>query len=154
MSAVNSSTLANKKPKLEGDLTKSGTSIVGTSAGNTGLSGLTNTDVLRGTIVVTPTEALNLVFLKFSQYATQNSEIEIREDANVLASATGGNPGTRNINIVLEDVTVETHTYSCYATYEGVLYQYGNASGGTVFVGVTANMDDTHSTKNTKIIGG
>ena len=101
MSAVNSTSFANRKPKLEGDLTKSGTTIVGTSAGNTGLSGIQGGEVLRGTIVVTPTDALNLVFLKFSQYATQDSNIQIREGATVIATVDAGATGTRTINIVL-----------------------------------------------------
>jgi hypothetical protein len=154
MSAVNSSTFANRKPKLDGVLTKSGTTIVGTSAGNTGLSGIQGGEVLRGTIIVTPTEAVNLVFLKFSQYATQDSNIQIREGGDVIATVDAGATGTRTINIVLEDVSVATHTYSCYTQFDTIVYQYGNASGGTVFVGVTANMDDTHSTKNTNVISG
>ncbi len=109
-------------------------------------------EVLRGIIEVTPTEALNLVFLKFSQYATLDSNIQIREGATVIDTVDGVVTGTRTISIVLEDVSVATHTYSCYTQRDSIDYQYAAGSGGTIFFGTSANMTDTHSTKNSNII--
>ena len=152
MSAVNSTTFANKKPLLEGDLTKS----VGTTAGSTGvqvsLSGLQSGDVSRGTIVVTTTETSNLVILRFSQYATNDSNIEIREGANVLAVVDAGSTSTRTINLVLEDVSVATHTYTCFTVFDTQMYQYSTT--GQVLYGAPVDIADTHSTKNANIISG
>ncbi len=152
MSAVNLTTFANKKPLLEGDLTKS----VGTTAGSTGvqvsLSGLQSGDVSRGTIVVTTTETSNLVILRFSQYATNDSNIEIREGANVLAVVDAGSTSTRTINLVLEDVSVATHTYTCFTVFDTQMYQYSTT--GQVLYGAPVDIADTHSTKNANIISG
>ena len=152
VSAVNSSTFANKKPNLAGDLTKS----VGTTAGSTGvqviLSGLQNGDVLRGTMNITTTETSNLVILRFSQYATNDSNIEIREGANVLAVVDAGSTSTRTINLVLEDVSVGAHAYTCFTVFDTQMYQYSTT--GQVLYGAPVDIDDTHSTKNTNVISG
>lgn len=146
------SALPNSKPKLAGidthalggSLSKSGTTIVGSGGSNVGLSGLQNGEVLRGNIIVTPTSAVNLVFLKFAQYATNDSNIQIREGTTDIGTVDGGSTGTRTVNVVLEDVTVETHTYSCYTQIDTQQYQYAAAAGGSTLVGTTANMIDTH----------
>lgn len=130
-----------------GELTGSVTKNVGTTAGSTGsqttLSGLVSSDVSRGSVTVTPTEATNLVILRFSTYATNDSNIEIREDTDVLATVDAGGTGTRTINLVLEDVTVESHTYTGYTVFDTQSYQY--STGGTIFYGAPVNVADTHT---------
>ncbi len=156
VSAVNTTTFANKKPLLEGDLTKSVGTTAGSTAGNLGgLSGISGGEFLRGTMVLTPTEAKNLVILRFSQYSTNDSNIEIREGANVLAVVDGSVTGTRTINLVLENVSVEAHTYTCYVLQDVSIFQYAQANpGGTVLYGAPVDIADTHSTKNSNIISG
>jgi hypothetical protein len=156
MSAVNSTSFTNRKPKLDGDLTKSVGTTAGSVAGNLGgLSSIDGADHLRGTMIVTVTEAVNLVILRFSQYATNDSNIEIRESANVLAVADGSVTGTRTINLVLENVSVGAHTYTCFTVFDGTIYQYAQANpGGTVLYGAPVDIADTHSTKNANIISG
>ena len=153
VSAVNTTSFANKKPLLEGDLTTSVGTTAGSVAGNLGgLSGISGGEFLRGTMVITVTEAVNLVILRFSQYSTNDSNIEIRESANVLAVADGVSTGTRTINLVLEDVSVEAHTYTCFTVFDTQFYQYWPS--GAVLYGAPVNVDDTHSTKNANIIRG
>ncbi len=156
MSAVNSSTFANKKPLLEGDLTSSVGTTAGSTAGNLGgLSSFDSADHLRGTMVVTVTEAVNLVILRFSQYATNDSNLEIRESANVLGVVDGSVTGTRTLNLVLENVSIGAHTYTCFTVFDGTGYQYAQANpGGTVLYGAPVDIADTHSTKNSNIISG
>lgn len=153
VSAVNSTTFANKKPLLEGDLTKSVGSTVGSLGGQiaTISTGDTN-DHLIGTMTVTPTEASNLIILRFSIRGTNDSNIEIRESANVLAVVDGSSTGTRTINLVLEDVSVEAHTYTCFTVFDTQFYQYWPS--GAVLYGAPVDITDTHSTKNANIIRG
>ncbi len=153
MSAVNSTSFTNRKPKLDGDLTKS----VGTTAGSVGgqigtISTGDMADHLIGTMTVTPTEASNLVILRFSIRGTNDSNIEIRESANVLAVVDGVSTGTRTINLVLEDISVEAHTYTCFTVFDTQFYQYWQS--GSVLYGAPVNIDDTHNTKNANIISG
>ncbi len=152
MSAVNSTSFANKKPILEGDLI----TTVGTTSGSLGsqvlLSAQDGVDHLISSMAVTPTKATNLVILRFSIYATNDSNIEIREGASVLATIDGVVTGTRTINLVLEDVSIATHTYDCYTIFDTQLYQYSTT--GFILYAAPVDIDDTHSTKNANIISG
>ncbi len=153
VSAVNSTTFTNKKPILEGDLTKNVGSTVGSLGGQIATISTGDTsDHLIGTMTVTPTEASNLIILRFSIRGTNDSNIEIRESANVLAVVDGSSTGTRTINLVLEDVSVEAHTYTCFTVFDTQFYQYWPS--GAVLYGAPINVDDTHSTKNTNVISG
>jgi len=153
MSAVNSSSFANKIPKLDGVLTKSVGSTVGSLGGQIATISTGDTsDHLIGTMTVTPTEASNLVILRFSIRGTNDSNIEIREGAVVIASVDGSSTGTRTINITLEDVSVEAHTYTCFTVFDTSFYQYWPS--GAVLYGAPVNIDDTHNTKNTNVISG
>ena len=153
VSAVNSTSFANRKPKLDGDLTKSVGSTVGSLGGQIGTISTGDTaDHLIGTMIVTTTEALNLVILRFSIRATNDSDIEIREGANLIASVNGTVTGTRTINVVIEDVSVGAHTYNCSTIFDTLFYQYWPS--GAVLYGAPVNVDDTHTTKNSNILSG
>ena len=147
--------IVNKKSTLLGedttscDLTGNLTKCLGSTDGSTGgiviLSALLSGEVLIVNIIVTPVSPVNLIILRFSQFATQDSDIQIREGATVIATVNGGGTGVRNINTSIEDVGVSTHTYSCY-TQPGILqYQYAQGGGGTVVYGAAVNLTDTHA---------
>jgi len=141
----------NSKSKLSGTDTHALggtlTTTVGTTVGNVGdqigtISTGDSLDHLIGTMVVTTTEAVNLVILRFSIRATNDSNIEIREGTTEIATVDGSGTGTRTINIVLEDVSVGSHTYNCSTIFDTQFYQYWIS--GSVLYGAPVNIDDTH----------
>jgi len=129
---------------LTGDLTKSLGTTTGTTGSNVNLSALQSGEVLVGTIIVTPFNPLNLIIMRFSQFATQDSNIQIREGATVIATVDGSSTGGRVINTSIEDASVETHTYSCYTQFDTLQYQYAQ-TGGTILYGSVVNLTDTHA---------
>lgn len=132
---------------------------VGSQAGRNGdqgsLSGGGTVDVLVTSVVVTPTEASNVIILKWSVYRTNSSNIEIREGANVIATINGSSTGILTINTTIADVSVASHTYNCWVLAEGV--QFFQIGDEWVTFGAAVNVDDTHASsakKLNKIIEG
>jgi len=158
VSAVNSTTFANRKPKLEGDLTTTVGTQQGSSGGNGNLSGLQGGDVGLGSFSFTPTSAINLVILRLSVHVTNNAFVSIKEGAVTLATAGGSGTGTRTVSFVVEDDTIAAHTYTFNIIRNALDYQYGQSGGfganGPITSGVGIDIDDTHSTKNANIISG
>lgn len=148
------SSLINSKSKILGDDTHASnlsgdlTKDVGTSQGTTGsqtggLSGGDSADHLLTTIVLTPTEANNLIILKLSVNATNQSDITIDEGGTELGRIDGTSSGTRTLNVILENVSVAAHTYTFFTRVDGGFYQYGNQA--IVVYAVVVNLDDTHA---------
>ena len=155
MSAVNTKTLTNKKPNLEGDVTTVTTGPESSTMTNFGLSGLQNGDVGVGGFSFTPTTTLNVAFLRVSVYITNDAFIKIFEGAIELASAGGSGTGTRTVSFVVKNTTAEVHNYSYTIVRNGLDYQYGNGgNNSTITSGAGVDIIDTHTTKNTNIISG
>ncbi len=158
MSAVNSTSFANRKPKLEGDLTTTVGTPAGSTGGNGNLSSLQGGDVVLGSFSFTPTQAKNLTILRLSVHVTNDAFVSIKEGATTLATAGGSGSGTRTVSFVVEDATIAAHTYTFNIIRNGINYQYGQSGGfganGPITSGVGIDLDDTHSTKNTNIIQG
>ena len=158
MSAVNSTTFSNKKPKLEGDTSYGTTGPNGSSGGNGNLSGLQSGNVGIGGFSFTPTSASNVAFLRASVYVTNDAFVRIFEGATELASTGGSGTGTRTVSFVVENTTVGLHSYSYTIVRNGLDYQYGASGGfgnnGPISQGSAVDIIDTHNTKNTNIIRG
>jgi len=150
--------IKNRTPigTLSGDLIKT----VGTSLGTTGtqvggLSAQDSIDHELTSIILTPTEANNLIILKLSVNATNDSDITINEGGTELGRINGTGTGTRTLNVILENVSVSTHTYTFFTRVDTQPYQYGNQA--IVVYGVVVNIADTHESsakKLNKIIDG
>lgn len=153
--------IKNRTPigDLSGDLTttpQTPQATSGSSAPGSGLSVGDTFDHLLATIILTPTKAKNLVILRWSVEATNNSDITIDEGATELGRINGTVTGLRTLNIVLEDVSISTHTYNFWTRFDGSFYQYG-VSPGLEWFGQVIDIDDTHAStakKLDKIIGG
>ncbi len=158
MSAVNSTTFANRKPNLTGALITTVGTPQFSSGGNGNLSGLQGGDVLVTSQTFTPTESTNLIILNFSIYATNDVDISIKEGATTLATFNAGATGTRTLTHVVEDATVASHTYTYNLIRDTTDYQYGASGGfgnnGPIVYGVVVDIDNTQSTKNANIIRG
>ncbi len=158
MSAVNSSTFANKKPNLEGDISYGTTGPTGSIGGNGNLSVLQAGDVGIGGFSFTSTSASNVAFLRASVYVTNDAFVRILEGPSILASAGGSGTGTRTVSFVVENTTVGLHTYSYTIIRNGTDYQYGASGGfgnnGPISQGSAVDIIDTHNTKNPNIIRG
>jgi len=155
MSVINSNTFANKKPNLTGDLT----TTVGTQQGTGGsqgggLSTQDSSDHLLGQVTIEPTEATNLIILRFSVYATNDSDITIDDSVTgEVGRIDGSGDNARTLDLVLTNVSTAEHIYTYNTRVQTNPYQYGLAPGIVVY-GVEVNVADTHATKNSNIISG
>ena len=158
VSAVNSTTFVNRKPKLSGALITTVGTPQFSSGGNGNLSSLQSGDVLVTSQTFTPTESTNLIILNFSIHVTNDADISIKEGATTLATFNAGSTGTRTLTHVVENTTVASHTYTYNIIRDTLDYQFGQSGGfganGPIVYGVVVDLDDTHSTKNANIIRG
>lgn len=131
---------------LSGALSKS----VSSQTGRNGAQGILSTggtnDILVTSITVTPTKASNLIILKWSAYRTNDSNMEIREGANVIATINGSSSGVLTLNTIIEDASVSAHTYNFYVLFGGLFFQIGDL---WVTYGAVVNIDDTHAAELT-----
>lgn len=155
--------IKNKRPNatLSGTVDGEDTTAVGlVSAGSqAALSSPQSGDTNLGSVVLTASQSKNKVFLRGSVRVSLDASLEIREGANVLASATGGGTGTRSAQVNLSDVGIGGHTYTFWINKNVSNYQYGITPGGFpdgnkfIYFGLIFDIDDTHGAVGTKTNG-
>ena len=169
VSAVNTQTFANKKPNLLGNVSASFTDIIRITAVETGTTNvLTAPEELRTSRIITYAGTTNIGFVEFFQKTEQGPggqtggfTLRIREDDlsgaildSVIHTSTPNTifNDTLNADITNESVGSKTYVLTWESDFSaGVARSEYSTFGGA---GVTVEIDDTNSTKNTNIIGG
>jgi len=133
---------------LTGDLTTVTKGPEGSSGGNGNLSSLQSGDTGVGGFSFTPTTEKNVAFLRISVFTTNDSLVQIKEGAVVLASA-GGATGTKTVSHVVKDTTIGLHSYSYTIVKQVSNYQFGESGGfgnnGPISSGSGVDIIDTHA---------
>jgi hypothetical protein len=123
---------------------------------NTGfptLSSLLSTDTQLGSVVLTPTESKNKIYLRVNCRVARNSgtiKLQIRESTTVLVNQDITTNVYANLSVVLTDVSVASHTYTFNIIANGGQYQYGvscstGANDRFTYEGLVFDITDTHA---------